>query len=219
MPMGKPMPWLRGAVGAALAIDGAGLVTLALLGSNAAGLPWLVAPLGASAVLVFAVPASPLAQPWSVLGGNLISATIGLALGMVVGGATGSAMLAAGLAVGLAIAVMSLARCLHPPGGACALLCALGAAGPDGWGWAHLLPIAANVVTLIVIGLLYNNATGHRWPHVAPPPVPPVRSASHTRADVEQVLAGWDEVLDVSVDDLDAFATALRRHVAAREAR
>ena len=40
---------------------------------------WMVAPLGASAVLVFAVPSSPLAQPWAVLGGNTVSALIGIA--------------------------------------------------------------------------------------------------------------------------------------------
>jgi CBS domain-containing membrane protein len=42
----------------------------------APGLPSIVAPLGASAVLVFAVPASPLAQPWPVIGGNTISALV-----------------------------------------------------------------------------------------------------------------------------------------------
>ena len=44
-----------------------------------AGSAWLAAPLGASAVLVFAVPASPLAQPWSVIGGNTLSALVGVA--------------------------------------------------------------------------------------------------------------------------------------------
>src|SRR5262245_42146703 len=38
---------------------------------------WLIAPMGASAVLLFAVPASPLAQPWSIIGGNLSAALIG----------------------------------------------------------------------------------------------------------------------------------------------
>jgi CBS domain-containing membrane protein len=41
--------------------------------------PWFVAPMGASAVLLFAVPASPLAQPWSIIGGNLVAATVGVA--------------------------------------------------------------------------------------------------------------------------------------------
>ena len=48
-------------------------------------LPFLVAPLGASAVLVFCVPASPLAQPWAVIGGDLLSAAVGLIAGHLIG--------------------------------------------------------------------------------------------------------------------------------------
>ncbi|WP_017666006.1 HPP family protein [Porphyrobacter sp. AAP82] len=208
--------WLRGSFGAGLGIAVAGLVTTVLLGNRMPGLPWLVAPLGASAVLVFAVPASPLAQPWSVVGGNLISASIGLALGLLVG----EPAPAAALAVGLAIATMSLARCLHPPGGACALLCALGAAGPEGWGYCHLAPIIANVLALAACGWIYNNATGHRWPHVVAPVAPGADrvhpSALHTREDIEATLAGWDELLDVDVDELDAFCRAVSERVAGR---
>src|SRR3546814_15987357 len=78
---------MRGAVGAALGILLAGALTMLLTGGGgeAGGLPWLVAPLGASAVLVFAVPASPLAQPWPVIGGNLLSAAGGIFMGPVVG--------------------------------------------------------------------------------------------------------------------------------------
>ena len=46
----------------------------ALGGAN----PWFIAPMGASAVLLFAAPASPLAQPWSIMAGNLVSALIGV---------------------------------------------------------------------------------------------------------------------------------------------
>lgn len=209
-----PLGWLRGAVGAALAIALAGAGTAALFSDGAPHLPWLVAPLGASAVLVFAVPASPLAQPWSVIGGNLLSACIGITLGM----ATGAPLIAASLAVGLAIAAMNLARCLHPPGGACALLCALGAAGPEAWSFTHLLPIAANVAALALAGWVYNNATGHNWPHIvvpAPPP-PDAEPVCHTRDDIAATLAEWDELLDVDIDDLDQFYRAVAERVAER---
>lgn len=207
--------WLRGSVGAALAIALSAIVTQSVLAPNASELPWLVAPLGASAVLVFAVPASPLAQPWSLVGGNLISSVIGLAIGM----SSGDPVIAPGLAVGLAIAVMTLARCLHPPGGACALLCAIGATGSDAWGWFYLVPILVNVMTLCALAAVYNNLTGHRWPHTAVPaahPSPPTPLA-HTREDIEAVLAGWENVLDVDVDDLDAFFVALAKHREDRE--
>lgn len=206
--------WLRGSIGAAAAIAVAGLATSGLVDGSTADLPWLVAAFGASAVLVFAVPARPLAQPWSVIGGNIISAIIGLALGMLVP----EPVVAAGLAVGLAIAVMTFARCLHPPGGACALLCALGASGPEGWTFGHLVLIAANVVCLAVVGLVYNNFTGHRWPHIVVPAAPdvPGERTLHSREDIEAVLANWDEVLDVDIDDLDQFCRALDEHVAQR---
>ncbi|KHK89365.1 hypothetical protein LK12_19700 [Novosphingobium malaysiense] len=203
--------WARNAVGAGLGIAVAGAVTLLLVGGRAALLPFLVAPLGASAVLVFCVPASPLAQPWPVIGGNLISAIIGLGAGH----ALGDPWLAASLGVGIAIAVMSLARCLHPPGGACALLCALGATGKVPWGAAFMLPIAANVFLLSGVGWLFNNLTGHPWPH-RPPRVPLSPQAAYSREDIQAVLADWNEVLDVEVDDLDAFVQALLRKGAGR---
>lgn len=209
--------WLRGSIGAAIAIATAGVTTSLLMEGQGAGLPWLVAPLGASAVLVFAVPASPLAQPWSVIGGNLISATLGLGMGMYVA----EPVAAASLAVGLAIALMTFARCLHPPGGACALLCALGASGPEGWTFIHLVPIMANVIALSLAGWAYNNLTGHSWPHVIvpAPPAPTADVIRHTREDIEATLAGWDEMLDVDVDDLDAFYRAVSERVAERSGR
>lgn len=198
--------WLRGAVGAGMGIAVAGAVTILLVGGKAAALPFLVAPLGASAVLVFCVPASPLAQPWSVTGGNLLSSLIGLTAGHVLG----DPWLAGSLAVGVAIAVMSLARCLHPPGGACALLCALGASGRIPWDGAYMLPIAANVLLLCGFGWLFNNLTGHPWPH-RPPRLPVPMQAAYSRDDIVAVLADWNEVLDVEIDDLDAFVQAVLR--------
>lgn len=206
--------WLRGSLGAAIAIAVAGLTTALLTQNQAADLPWLIAPLGASAVLVFAVPASPLAQPWCVIGGNFISAVIGLGLGLLIG----EPIMAASIAVGLAIAMMTFARCLHPPGGACALLCALGAASTDSWTFLYLMPIMANVIILALVGWAFNNLTGHRWPHVIVPAVSPSapNGVQHTREDIEATLAGWNELLDVDVDDLDAFYRALNERIAER---
>ncbi|MYL96351.1 HPP family protein [Novosphingobium sp. FGD1] len=203
--------WARGAIGAGLGIALAGGITWLMLrvpaGGSMQALPFLVAPLGASAVLVFCVPASPLAQPWPVIGGDLLSAMIGIAAGHLIG----DPWMAGSVAVGAAIAVMSLARCLHPPGGACALLCALGASGPAPWDWSWMAPIAVNVLLLCATGWLYNNLTGHPWPH-RPPRVPHVALApAYTREDIVAVLEDWNEVLDVDVDDLDAFVQALLR--------
>lgn len=204
--------WLRGALGALVGILLAGLAARLTLMWAPAGLPWLLAPVGASAVLVFAVPASPLAQPWSVFGGDLLSALVGLTSAALIAWPP----LAAGVAVGGAIAVMSMARCLHPPGGACALLAALGSQAITAHGWgAFMGPLAINVTALIVVGYLWNNLTGHRWPHRLPVrPTPDVRG--YDRADLEAVLEEWDEVLDVSTDDLDALFRAVERLVIQR---
>lgn len=66
--------------------------------------PLIVAPIGASAVLLFAVPASPPAQPWSIIGGNTISALVGVSVSYFVE----QPMIAIGLAVSLGILAMSL---------------------------------------------------------------------------------------------------------------
>lgn len=201
--------WARGAIGALLGIGGSALLTWLVLGGTT---PWLLAPLGASAVLAFALPASPLAQPWPVFAGNMLSALTGLAVGHLVS-APGPA---AALAVGACIALMSLCRCLHPPGGACALLGAFAA----GEAWhTLLLPLGLNVLALIAIAGLYNNLTGHRWPHHIPrvPPLPPEGwIGSYEAGDLDAVLEDWDEVLDVSREDLDALFRAVERRVQRR---
>jgi CBS domain-containing membrane protein len=123
----------------------------------------IVAPIGASAVLLFAVPASPLAQPWSVVGGNAVSALVGLAVGQTFG----DPFLTAGIATALAIGAMSLARCLHPPGGAIALGSAI--AGYQGGvrAFEHATPIVLTSVTLVGLGWVFHRFSKHSYPHTA----------------------------------------------------
>ena len=162
--------------------------------------PWLVAPLGASAVLVFALPASPLAQPWSVVGGNTLSALVGVACAVVIP----DPALAGALAVGLAIGLMFTLRCLHPPGGATALLVVM-AHNTD----FHIaaFPILFNSVLLVLAGVLYNQLTGRRYPHTQEPvhPAGPTPASRFSPADLDTALARYNQVLDVSRDDLEAL--------------
>ena len=148
--------WPRNAAGALIGIGATGALTALVLGPSSS-LPILMAPMGATAVLLFAVPASPLARPWAVLGGNVLSALIGVAMAMSVS----SSVLAARLAVGAAIAVMSLLRCLHPPGGACALTAVLTAPQTmqDGFFFV-LLPVLINSVLLVIAAIICNRALG-----------------------------------------------------------
>ncbi len=189
-------------VGAAFGIFFTGfLVRLWLIGP--AGMPALVAPMGASAVLVFAVPASPLAQPWAIIGGNTISALSGIFWMKLLG----DPVFAAGLAVATAIAMMSLARCLHPPGGAVALTTVIGGHSIAAAGWAFAFyPVAVDCIVLVLVGWLYNTATRGNYPHRATSYVTPAPAAAgYTLGDIESVLAQYDELLDVSTEDLDSL--------------
>jgi CBS domain-containing membrane protein len=201
---------LVGCLAAAVGIAGMG-VACAALPLHAA--PLIVAPMGASAVLLFAVPASPLAQPWPVVGGNLLAALVGVAVAKTLG----TGFVGAGVAVGLAILVMSLARCLHPPGGAAALSAVIG--GPAvveaGWRFA-LVPVGINAVALLAFGLAFHRLYGRRYPHRAAPAPVPRRLET---ADLDQALAEAGEAFDIAREDLEhllglAEAAADRRRAA-----
>ncbi len=180
-----------------------------------ADLPIIVAPLGASAVLVFAVPASPLAQPWSVLGGNVISTLVGVAAFNAIPDTT----IAAGVAVGMAILVMSLCRCLHPPGGAAALTAVIGSQGIHAAGYAFAFaPVGINSIALVSIAMFIHRATGRSYPHepVAPPPTR--RPSRFDPSDLDAALADMHESFDIGRDDLDSLLAHAERHATIRAA-
>jgi CBS domain-containing membrane protein len=211
---------VRGGIGAFIGILIAALVGKAMPGGPAA-LPFIVAPIGASAVLVFAVPASPLAQPYSVLGGNMVSAFIGIAAAKLID----DPMYAAAVAVGVAIAAMMLLGCLHPPGGACALFAAVGAPAVAQHGFLFpVWPVGINTAALLAVGIAVNNLTGRRYPHVPPPEPPagvdrpPLDRVGVSRRDVEAAIARRDEGLDIMPADVvrlirDAEANAIGRRL------
>jgi CBS domain-containing membrane protein len=185
----------RAAFGSAVGILAAALIAQWL----APGLPGLqlIAPLGATAVLVFAVPSSPLAQPWPAIMGNTVSALIGVASVRLFG----DVGLAAPLGVGLAIATMFLLRCLHPPGGASALLAVLTQADPA----FAFNPVMLDTLIVVLAGVAYNRLTGRRYPHAlqAPSATPAAPGTRFSSDDLDAALAHYDQVLDISRDDLE----------------
>ncbi|MEE7493321.1 HPP family protein [Methylobacterium oryzae] len=107
----------------------------------------LIAPFGASCVLVFGLPQSPLAQPRNVIGGHLISTLMGL----LVFAALGATPLAFGVGVGLAITAMLLTGTVHPPAGADPIVVLLAGAG-----WSFLVvPVFTGATTIVVAGLIF----------------------------------------------------------------
>lgn len=206
----------RSALGALLALLSTALVTRAALGGTfAATLPYLIAPMAASAVLLFCLPAAPLAQPWPVIGGNVVSALVGAACVQL-----GDPLWTAPLAGGLAIAAMAALRCLHPPGGAVAVTAVLGGAAVQKAGlWFALAPVGVNSVLMVLGAVVWNNLSGHRYPHVQPAVRPPEQKAGFAREDLDAALDSYGETLDVSRDDLALILADTEQRAAERRAR
>jgi CBS domain-containing membrane protein len=196
----------RASAGAAAALALVGLLG-ALLHGDGPATPWIAAPIAASAVLVFAVPASPLAQPWPTVGGNVLSALVGVLVGRWVG----HGAFAAGLASGLAILVMSATRSLHPPAAAAAMGATLSGSALS----AAFAPLAVNAIMLVALGWVFHRwLTGHAYPHR---PVPhPELPAVHA-ADIAAVLDALDEPLDIGHDDVVELVEAVLARSVARE--
>lgn len=216
------MGW-REALRATLCLGGAiALVELAfrpMAAANAASGLFLIAPFGASAVLLFALPNSPLAQPWSALMGNGISAAAAVVTVKLVR----DPLLGAGLAAGLAMLCMHLARALHPPGGAVALTAVL---NPDmihdlGF-WFVLAPVVLGTAGLILLAVPFARATGRHYPFRQPAetnavgtadPAPPDRLGV-SRAELADLLHRFRQEANIGVEDLARLIGAAERLVA-----
>jgi CBS-domain-containing membrane protein len=115
----------------------------------------MISSFGASAVLLFGAPRSPLAQPRNLLGGHLLAALVGVVAFQWLGD---QMWLAAAGAVATAIALMHITRTLHPPGGATALLPVIGGDQIQSLGfWFALVPVGLGALLLLTIALVFNN--------------------------------------------------------------
>jgi CBS domain-containing membrane protein len=203
-----------GALGAFVGLFGTAFVCQWGLGLN---VHWLIAPMGASAVLLFAAPASPLAQPWSILVGNGVSALMGVLSAQLIP----DMALASAAAVMLAIAAMFLTRSLHPPGGAVALTAVIGGEGIRQLGVGYvLLPVLLNSLLLLMLALFYNRLLGRRYPnsgkaqpnrHQTADPQPSERIATQATA-IDLALEQHGELLDISRQDLQALLQEAQLH-------
>ncbi len=168
----------------------------------------LMAPLGASAVLLFAVPSSPLAQPWSILVGNCLAALVGVTTALVIP----QPLIASALAVAASIALMLTFRCLHPPSGAVALTAVIGGPAINSLGYSFVLwPVGLNSVLLLLLAVLFNRMTGKEYPHRSPGGVSfPSTAGSEvsgslgvTVHDLSTAIRERDEIVPVDLADLE----------------
>ena len=205
----RPTEWSRAAIGMSL-----GTLFSVWLCSQFFGIQvaqHLIGPLGASAVLLFAVSSGALAQPWSIVGGYLSAGVVSLLVAHVLGRTLGSACLAAGMA----LILMCWLRCLHPPAGALALLLVLADPATIAMDWKALAPVMLAAFTLLFSALVYNNLTRIRYPRRAAEPVAvvpadhsPVDSQAITAQDLKLALADMEAFIDVTPEDLEQLIHA-----------
>lgn len=182
---------------ALLAMGLVGIISRALVGET--GAPWLVASMGAASVLLFAASASPMAQPWSLLGGHFISAIIGVSCYQLIPDAN----LAAASAVSLAILFMILGRCLHPPGGATALGAVIGGDAITQLGFNYVLaPVMLNTGVILLIAWLVNNAIPGRVYPASRQQTSSTGVSDFLDSDIETALSEMGSYLDISKQDL-----------------
>ncbi len=137
--------------GGLVGVAGVLVISNAQLGLH--GAASLVASMGASAVLLFAVPHGALSQPWPVFGGHLVSAIVGVACAKLIP----NIEVAGPVAVALAIGAMHYLRCIHPPGGATALSAVVGGQTVYQLGFLYVVtPVLLNVTTLLLVALVFN---------------------------------------------------------------
>jgi CBS domain-containing membrane protein len=168
----------------------------------------ILASMGASACLIFAIPHSPLAQPWPVFGGHLFSAAVGVFCSQFIF----NIYIAAATAVALSIVVMQIMRCLHPPSAATALIAVLGGAEIHSLGWQFCYEVVViNVTALVLLALAINQLIPNRRY-----PINHLYSLNHGHStqldlltytklnehDFKWALEQMDGVIDVTEEDL-----------------
>jgi CBS domain-containing membrane protein len=217
-----PMEVLRAGIGAFIGLSLTGFFLLSPGVDLDYGL-YLVAPLGASAVLLFAVPNSPLAQPWSAIVGNTMAALVGVAVSLYVH----EPALRIALAVGLAIAVTFVLRAVHPPAGAVAMTAAMSPDAVTHLGfWFALAPIAAGTASLVLIAIVYARLTGRHYPFRQFEPQNrhgtaergPGERLGLSEAELSDILQRYRQSFNLGVEDLARLIAAAELQAATHHA-
>ncbi|SKA77961.1 HPP family protein [Prosthecobacter debontii] len=197
------------------------LITLGRWGLDGLGRHFVVGSMGATAVLLFAVPHGQLSQPWPVIAGHGFSALIGV----LCAGWIPIPELAAAAAVGLAIGTMHQLKCIHPPGGATALTAVIGGPMIRELGFGFIVwPILINALWMVLLAILLNAA--FRWrrypakwvrPKAAQPTAPTPQEPTHE--EIVHALKSLDSFVDITEDDLLRLCQILSRRQTSQTSR
>ncbi|MDE8601431.1 HPP family protein [Marinomonas sp. RSW2] len=179
----------------------------------------VVSSIGASAVLLFAVPHGALSQPWPFMVGHLISAFIGISFYQQFG----ASFVTGAMAVGVSIIVMHYLGCLHPPGGSTALSCVIGGSSIHAMGYEFLLyPLLINLLAMLVLAFVLNNCFyWRRYPLFLNTSVRNKTNEQHQFeiGDLYHVLEEDDVFVDVSAEELMHIYNAARDNAKKRHKR
>ena len=187
--------------GALLGLTLSSLISWWVLGDINA---WYIAPMGASSVLLFAVPASPLAQPWNMIIGNTLAGFIGVTCALYLPNLTE----AFSIAVALSIFLMMTTDSLHPPSGAVAITAVLGGKNVHDMGYAFIAyPVLLNSLLLLLIAIGFNRMLGRQYPQTAQLNLrsndpTPTQKVTIQPQDIQNVLEHQPQLLDISEYDL-----------------
>lgn len=191
--------------------------------SGAQNLPFLAASIGASTMLVLAIPHSAFSQPWPLVGGHFVSALVGITCARLVP----DLHLAAALAVSLSVVAMFYLRCLHPAGGGTALLAVIGGEGVRSMGYAFAFnPVLLGALLLLAMALTINRLIpGRRYPlglslsDRATPAVAqqPQMKLAFDESDLVAALRDMDGYIDVAGEDLKRIYALATLHARRRQ--
>lgn len=215
----RPTEWIRAALGAGAALLLSSWLCSVIFDAQTA--QHLIGPIGASAVLLFAVSSGQLAQPWSIIVSYLVATSVALGVTHFFG----YTLLSASLALSLTLILMCLLRCLHPPGGALTLCVVFANPELSTMGIAGMLPVLISASCLLVCALLYNNLTRVRYPRQLAPAQPndhqtrdpaPQSRVGITSKDLDQALDELGEFVDVTREDLETIIRSTEKHALRR---
>ncbi|WP_037468953.1 HPP family protein [Shewanella marina] len=117
---------------------------------EASNMPMVLASTGASAMLIFGIPHSPVSQPWPLVGGHLIAAFIGISSYYLIP----HPVIASSVAIGVSMLAMHLSGAMHPPGGATAVTAVIGGDTVHELGYYFIIvPVFFNAIILLSIAM------------------------------------------------------------------